>query len=189
LHHLNAHLSTCRHEPSSRLRCIVASQRRCPLLYCRPSLLQSGCLHQELDKEVSSRLPLAALSHPLTAGRRLRDIPFPHLCCAITFPLLCYDIASQLRCPRQELDSDVSRSASASSFLADTTCSPSSLQLPSPAPRRHHALAHPCVSRGCINSPPCPAHLLANGIRTNALRVASTQGRCHCDVTVAPCCT
>jgi hypothetical protein len=29
----------------------------------------------------------------------------------------------------------------------------------------------------------------ANGVWTNNLRVASMQGRCHCDVTAVPCCT
>jgi hypothetical protein len=112
----------------------------------------------------------------------------PHLCCAIAFPLLCCAVASRSRCPRQELDSDVSCSASTSSFLADTAYGPSSLQLPSPTPRRHHALARLCVPCGRTNSPPCPAHLLTNGVRTNTLRVASTQVRCHCNVAIAPCC-
>jgi hypothetical protein len=166
----------------------MAFHRRCPLLCCRPSLLQPGCSCQELDDEVSSRLPHSALFHPLATGQRLWVVLSPHLCCAVAFLLLCYAVTSRSRCPRQELDSDVSRSTPASSFLADTTCGPSSLQLPSPAPRRHHALACMCELCGRINSSPCPAHLLANGVRTNALRVASTQGRCHCDVAGVPCC-
>jgi hypothetical protein len=36
---------------------------------------------------------------------------------------------------------------------------------------------------------PCLAHLLANGLRTNTIHVASTQGCCHCDVAAAPCYT
>jgi hypothetical protein len=176
-------MSTCRREPLHRLRCAVVFHRRCPLLCCRPSLLQPGCPLQELDDEVSSRLPRAP--RPILS---LLVVPSPHHCCAVAFLLLCCAIASRSRCPRQELDSDVSRSASASSFLADTACGPSSLQLPSPVPRRHHALAHMCVPRGRINSPTCPAHLLANGVWTNTLRVASTQDRCHCDVAAAPCC-
>jgi hypothetical protein len=107
---------------------------------------------------------------------------------AVSSPHLYRVVALWLRCPRQELDNDVSRSASASS-LSDTACGPSSLQLPSPTPRRHHALARLCVPRGRINSPPCPAHLIANGVWTNILRIASTQGRCHCDVAAVPCCT
>jgi hypothetical protein len=182
-------MSTCHRELSHRLWCALAFHRRCPLLCCRSSLLQPGCPRQELDDEVSSRLPHAAPSHPLVAGQQLWVIPSPHLCYAVAFPLLCCAIASRSRCLRQELDSDVSRSASAFSFLADTACGLSSLQLPSPTPRRHHALARLCVSRGRINSPPCPAHLLTNGVRTNALHVASTQGRYHCDVTTMPCCT
>jgi hypothetical protein len=31
------------------------------------------------------------------------------------------------------------------------------------------------------------SHLLANGVRTNTLSIASTQGCCHCNVTAAPC--
>jgi hypothetical protein len=70
--------------------------------------------------------------------------------------------------PHQELDNDVSCIASTSFFLADTTCSPSSLQLLSPALCRHHTLARPCVLRGRIDSSPCP------GLLTQA-RVAPMQ--------------
>jgi hypothetical protein len=65
----NTSLSTCRRESSCRLRCAVASHRRCPLLCCHPSMLQPRCPRQELDNEVSRRLPHATPSHPLTAGR------------------------------------------------------------------------------------------------------------------------
>jgi hypothetical protein len=112
----------------------------------------------------------------------LRAIPSPHLCCAIAIPLLYCVVALRSRCRHQELNSDVACSASASSFFADTACSPSSLQLPSPTPCRHHVLACPCVPFGRIDSPPCLAHLLASGVWTNALYVTSTQGRCHCDL-------
>jgi hypothetical protein len=56
-------------------------------------------------------------------------------------------------------------------------------------PCRHHALARLCVPHGHIDSPPCLAHLDANGVRTNTLHVASMQGRCHCDIADAPCYT
>jgi hypothetical protein len=82
-HHVNIHFSTCRCESLRRLRCAMASHRHCPLLCCRPSLLQLGCPRRELDDEVSSRLPRAALFHPLAAGRRLWVIPSPHLCCTM----------------------------------------------------------------------------------------------------------
>jgi hypothetical protein len=38
--------------------------------------------------------------------------------------------------------------------LLETCAAPSSLQLPSPAPRRHHALACPCALRGHHQPPP-----------------------------------
>jgi hypothetical protein len=68
LHHLNVHLFTYHREPLRQLRCAVASHRRCPLHCCHPSLLQPGCLRQELDDEVLSRLPCATPSHPLAVG-------------------------------------------------------------------------------------------------------------------------
>jgi hypothetical protein len=37
--------------------CHEASRRRCPLLCCLPSLLQPGCLCQELDDEASCACP------------------------------------------------------------------------------------------------------------------------------------
>jgi hypothetical protein len=44
------------------------------------------------------------------------------------------------------------------------------------------------VPRGRVDSPPCPAHLLATNVRTKCLCVASTPGCCRCGIAVAPCC-
>jgi hypothetical protein len=74
--------------------------------------------------------------------------------------------ATPPRCRRQAPGDKASRSASASSFLPDTACGPSSLQLPSPALCRHRALARPCVPRGCGQHPPCPAYHPDAGVRT-----------------------
>jgi hypothetical protein len=71
---------------------------------------------------------------------------------------------------REELSDNASCSASTSSFLADTTCGPSSLQLPSPAPCRRHALAPPCALCGPVqHHPPCPAHYPDVDVRTKLI--------------------
>jgi hypothetical protein len=65
--------------------------------------------------------------------------------------------AAPPRCQRQAPGDKASRSVSASSSLAGTTCGPSILQLPSPAPGRNHAVAHPCAPRG--HHQPLPVQL------------------------------
>jgi hypothetical protein len=75
------------------------------------------------------------------------------------FPLLRCAVASRSRCRRQKLNSDASRSASTSSFLADTARGPSSLQLPSLTVHRHGVLAHDRLPRVLVQRhPPCPSH-------------------------------
>jgi hypothetical protein len=120
----DAHVCACRLEPSRRLRCVVASHRRWPLLCCHPS-------------------PRA----------RRRSLAPPSPLAELTWPKEC------------RLDPGIALPA----------CT-----------RSQGALACPCVPRGCIDSP--PAHLLTNGVWTNTLRIASTQGRYHCGVDAAPCC-
>jgi hypothetical protein len=107
--------------------CVVASHHRCPLLCCRPSLLQPVC------RAMSSKTMLHAA------------------------PLL----PPSLLTPR-------------ATHLASSSLAPCRV-----GTRR---AAWPCPA------PPPGLLTRANGVRTNALHDASTQGRCHCDVTVAPCC-
>jgi hypothetical protein len=88
---------------------------------------------------------------------------------------------------RQELSDNASHNASASSFLADTACGPSSLQLPSPAPRRSHALACPCTPRGPIQRhPPIQLTTPTPTYGQNSFGVVSMQIPCHCPPRCTP---
>jgi hypothetical protein len=92
LHHLNVHLSTCRHESSCRLWCAVASHRRCPLLYCRPSLLQLGC--RARSSTTRSRAGCLVSHHPILSLLADDYRPYRHLTSATLSPFHCSVVPS-----------------------------------------------------------------------------------------------
>jgi hypothetical protein len=136
LYHKDAHVCVCCLEPSRWLRCIVASRHRWP-----PALPSSSLRRSDSGANRSTTRPRAGC---FVTGQLL-----PCLCMPLGRPVPLLTEAScrpatpvdrcQCRCtatmPRQELGDNASRNASASSFLADTMCGPSSLQLPSHASR------------------------------------------------------
>jgi hypothetical protein len=100
---------------------------------------------------------------------RLRAVGKPYCHRAVTSPY----------CTGQSLSSPLHHHDAGAKHLATTPhaapllpppllaphAAPSSLQLPSPASRRHRALARPCALHG-HHQPPCPAHFLTTDVRT-----------------------
>jgi hypothetical protein len=124
------HCPPVKFQPCPAPRCSIQASMSCHRI---PSLAASPANRWQAALTPRRRV---ALLHRLTAVK------------GTTFP----------RCRRQTPSYKASWSASASSFLADTMCSPSSLELPSPVPHRHCALAHPCTPCGHGQHPPYPAH-------------------------------
>jgi hypothetical protein len=170
----DAHVCACRLEPSHRLRCVVASRHRCRIR------LPLSALHRSDSRANRSVMrPRAGCFAP---GQLLPHLyvplgrPVPSLIeasCRPAGPVDCCQGRWAATMPRQVLGDDASRSASASTFLADTACGPSSLQLPSHVSRRCHALAHPCAPCG-----PIQCHRLSTSLprrrRTNKTPSASS---------------
>jgi hypothetical protein len=76
-----------------------------PLLWPIPT---AGAISAKLRHDRPAKAASCRPSLPLVAGRQLRAVPSPHLCCAITVPLLHCAVDARSRCQREELDNEAS---------------------------------------------------------------------------------
>jgi hypothetical protein len=156
--------STCHHPHATRMTACppstcVCSSMRCPSVKFRPHPTPRSSIQASVSYR---RIPLPAAS---PVNRCQAALP-PRRCVTLLHRSTAVKAATPPRYRRQAPGDKASRSASASSFLVDTACGPSSLQLPSLVPRRHRALARPCASCGHGQHPPCSAHHPDADVRT-----------------------